>query len=235
MIHKYNFKGHTSYTPFKVFYLADEAGVNELCEAYAHCLILDHSKDNNNRGMINSWIMGKIVKDFSDFRAGRIYNPYTHIYTEQTLPISGDVTVNKQFILEDMGKRISAQQEQLDEVFNTTTHMVVPLILVKGTLKYLVNRRSSIAKAIVKAEELHTSGPNWWQSAEAHYAAASAEVLKRGSWSKEFKLVSNQKLFNHPCTVCPRAMKALDGECSLGGSHCNPSLAKGIINVTPSN
>lgn len=225
MIHKISIKGYITGSPFKLMYLADEEGINDLADSYTVLLLLP------------------IVEGFKDKILEWASCPYTKVKSnEQNRYVyrgwdEEDFIYNKR--LEEREENVKQAQDlisscsvELSPIVDKSTALLVPLPLTKNRdIRYLVNKKSTRHKEILKLErnlEEALSNKNWggWYASQEDFNRRA--LIKENSiiWLTKSKLVINSEIKRHPCVMCPNAMEALNGSCAFGGSTCSENLSK---------
>lgn len=224
MIHKISLKGYITGSPFKLMYLADEDGINDLADAYPVLLLLPIIEGFKDE--IIKWASCTYAKVRDNEQDKYIYRRWREDdsdYNKRVEERTSNIQKAKDLIEECAG--------ELGTIIDKSTALLVPVPLTKGKdIRYLVNKKSTRHKGILKlernlAEAISNKSWGGWYASQEDYTRKA--ILKENSvyWLTKSRLVINSEIKRHPCVMCPNAMEALNGSCAFGGSTCSDNLS----------
>lgn len=202
MVQKISLKGYNSTSPFKLFYLCCEEGVDLLAESFVALLVL-RIGDKKTKDLVSSWALSSYP---SDRTALGTWTPVEKAEFEAT-------------------------KKKVESILEEVAALVVPLRPQKtGELlsDSMFNRRSQIIRSIRSMESsiVNSHGIPWARSTLEWNRRSIREL---GGWAgKSPRLLVEGELLRSPCSMCVRAPENLEGECGFGGQYCVNSLNKSL-------
>lgn len=204
---------------FKLFYLADEEGISDLCESYRALLAL---KIGNSKGCIPKEQILQMVEDQFHRKINALDK---RIYYHSSEEEKSANALEKQEIFLDMETKTS----ELSELLKECSYLASPIKVAHSEMGPLINPRSTHYRRMQSLMESLSSYGDLSVTHLGSWASASRERTKRDIQSLG-EIFEGAKLFikaepRKMCSGCIYSMERVEGLCAPGGPRCHEGLS----------